>query len=702
MQRRELLRKGILLAGSLGAGQAVEPSPTAAQSLSLSFFEGELRGLPSPGWTIVLSATGTRAQGFAHNVGAAPPADGLRLRGRLQAGRLTLQVYALQDVNLTSPIGALDGVVNAQGFVKGTLRLPDGTAGVHGRPVPVDLGASRALAGRYRGSIRNQSGSTLYAGDLTVRPDLSWELRNVQAVASGFPALGGAARRLTGRWGVSADGRVLLNITQVPLPLRSPIGSSAAPGAVRTQPGPGQVGTRSDQPGRVFSDGEFPDGNWTAVKILDDSPGQGATFQAGRSPEGGNPGAFRAVRHILPGGAKNLTVAHLMTGAEVSRGPADPPLGTAQFSYDGEGMPGFNLRPLVAHFPPTDGVPTYYAVAGPHVGEGWTRFDSPVLRLNADLIRVAGPGPDHPDPSAAGTFRFGFLSQTISAAVPGTQILEGHLDNFRVEITTEVPPPQPSLTLTGPDRVRAGSGVCYTATVVLPSGAPVEGAQVLFTVTGEDEATMLTDGSGEARFCFKTTGPGEILVIASLDRNGDGIAEPDEPSVQRALTVVAPGAPRITLSGSSLAFLSDTTTNSENRTLHYVATVMDELDTPLADVPVSFQLDPFEDPVVQNTIFNGTTEFLRIVDERDAERVLQPRAWLDLDGDGFVTPGEPSDTITTQVFFGNDGCWWICTLASILFIADVFSPNSVRPRSPTLRLQHPFLENLVLWAEPVG
>src|SRR4051812_1559416 len=128
MKRREVLQRGVLLGTALAADPAVGPRPAPADNLPV-FFEGALRGRDFPNWTLFLNLTGTRVQGRADGPvileGTPEVIRGLRMQGRLQNGRLRMDLYAIEDLNLTRPIGALDGLVNQYGLLKGALQLPD-------------------------------------------------------------------------------------------------------------------------------------------------------------------------------------------------------------------------------------------------------------------------------------------------------------------------------------------------------------------------------------------------------------------------------------------------------------------------------------------------------------------------------------------------------------------------------------------------
>lgn len=698
MERRELLNRGLLLGAALVAESAFRPGSAAAQAAALSFFEGEIGGREFGDWKLFLSVAGTRAQGRADGPAIQPgtPEEirGLRLMGRLSGGRLRLDLFALDDVNLTRPIGTLEGLLNQYGILKGSLRLSGRASPFHAWTIAVDLAAGRQLAGRYRGSIQDQGGNILYAGDLTVRPDQSWELRSLQAVAPSLPMLAGSPVRVGGRWGLAADGRILLSITHVPLRFRTRQAGSAAALAVPRPTRPGEkAGIRQSQPLR-FSDTEFLNTAWSAVKVQDDTLGREATFEAGQVEDGGNPGAFRLVEHQLQDGG-DVCVAHILNEAQYVRAvPADAPIEGLVFSYDLFTESLFSFAPLVVYTAP-GAQPGYYVSPGPSSPQGWVRFRSTTLRLDRSLVKVAGPGPDHLEPSALGSFRFGFVSWSSTGGTHGFHTRTGSIDNFLVEVIWEAPEPKPTIELTGPATARVGTQVCYTATARDGRGAPMEGAQVLFLALGGAEAVVQTDAAGEARFCFTVTQIGSEVISAGLDLDRDfhlGLDESEDhfgTSVQPLPLTVS-----VTLDGPAQVF------SDERSESGYTLTVKDSEGRALGNRQVGFQTDLLEPPTLRQTDGGGRAIISFAFGRLELYRAVIVRGWLDEDGDGTYTPGEPFDTTETVMVPADRICTWICLFVGVLTQADA-GPFAAGPASTAIRLQHPYLQNLLLCAEPM-
>ena len=65
----------------------------------------------------------------------------------------------------------------------------------------------------------------------------------------------------------------------------------------------------------TFSDQDFNDSNWTATVIIDET--RSAQITAEQDSRGGNPGAFRRIKHVGETGPQDreIHVAHLRAGA---------------------------------------------------------------------------------------------------------------------------------------------------------------------------------------------------------------------------------------------------------------------------------------------------------------------------------------------------------------------------------------------------
>ena len=187
----------------------------------------------------------------------------------------------------------------------------------------------------------------------------------------------------------------------------------------------------------TFSDGNFPDANWSASKIFDSTPGSAASFSAFQSPTGGHPNAFRETQHSYagPGG---LAVGHLQTSA-IFTPSLQGAIQTIDGSYDAlvlsvgsSAAVGYGLALK------QDGA--YYVKAGAAVfpGTGWTpRIFSGLT--GADFGRVDDAA-FHPDFSqAGGGIQFGYYTAN-GTAFGAPESSDSGIDNWTVTVNAASTP----------------------------------------------------------------------------------------------------------------------------------------------------------------------------------------------------------------------------------------------------------------------
>ena len=95
---------------------------------------------------------------------------------------------------------------------------------------------------------------------------------------------------------------------------------------------------------------------------------------------------------------------------------------------------------------------------------------------------------------------------------------------------------KPVLTLT-PEDADNPIGTSHTVTATVLTGPfPVDGEDVVFTVTGANptSGSAVTDLAGVATFTYTGTNPGLDTITAFLDEDGDGIQDPDETAMDTA------------------------------------------------------------------------------------------------------------------------------------------------------------------------
>jgi hypothetical protein len=125
----------------------------------------------------------------------------------------------------------------------------------------------------------------------------------------------------------------------------------------------------------------------------------------------------------------------------------------------------------------------------------------------------------------------------------GDSILDSavFLDKLRFVFTDDNCAPgaqqvEPVLTLT-PEDADNPIGTSHTVTATVLTGPfPVDGEDVVFTVTGANptSGSAVTDLAGVATFTYTGTNPGVDTITAFLDLDGDGVQDPDETAMDTA------------------------------------------------------------------------------------------------------------------------------------------------------------------------
>jgi hypothetical protein len=209
---------------------------------------------------------------------------------------------------------------------------------------------------------------------------------------------------------------------------RSTVLLGAAAIAAAAAPAGAQIGV-------AFRDGTFADADWAATVISDTSAGHVGTFLAQQVGAGGNPGAYRYVRHNYCQGA--FIVGHLRAGAVY-----DPAVQGAATTISGS----YDLTHI--NPPPGQGVgyglllrqgDTYYAVAAGDTvtGTGWAAFVAAPTPASG-FQRVTGLGPEQPNFSATGApMQLGYYSGNTSTS--GCLQRESGIDNWAVVVGRACP-----------------------------------------------------------------------------------------------------------------------------------------------------------------------------------------------------------------------------------------------------------------------
>lgn len=184
----------------------------------------------------------------------------------------------------------------------------------------------------------------------------------------------------------------------------------------------------------LFFDGTFADADWTAAKILDNTPAAGASFTASQVGAGGNPDGYRQVTHVY--GLGSIVVGHLSDTATF-----DPSVsgGIVSLAY------GYDLERLqltgsgaVAYTPAIFQNNAWYGLAAydSTTSTSWTSFGQAGLTAASFILRV-GSGPAAPDFSDTGApMAFGYLSANTNTNAAVIAERSAGIDNWRIELTT--------------------------------------------------------------------------------------------------------------------------------------------------------------------------------------------------------------------------------------------------------------------------
>jgi hypothetical protein len=149
-------------------------------------------------------------------------------------------------------------------------------------------------------------------------------------------------------------------------------------------------------------------------------------------------------------------------------------------------------------------------------------------------------------PAATGTVR----ERGTTAPVVHKQhhITTGSPDTFLFSESfaggSPIPPGPTTVTVTPPAATNEiGDQHCVTATVRDENAMPLAGVSVVFEVSGanpQPAQTKVTDANGEAQFCYTGFTPGEDVIKAFADTNGNGSQDAGEPSGVASKTYVIP------------------------------------------------------------------------------------------------------------------------------------------------------------------
>lgn len=180
----------------------------------------------------------------------------------------------------------------------------------------------------------------------------------------------------------------------------------------------------------TFTDTEFADADWTAVKVTDTSVGMAGVLTASQAATGGNPDAFRFLRHDFTGPG-SVHYAHLKAGAQYTPS-VQGPLTAVTFECDAReiGSSAVSVQIVLRQ-----NGSYYFAVNNVTSGETWEHFENAGMTATAfDNRGGFGTGGFRPDFSSTGsTIEFGF-SWGGGSGGSGARALQGGVDNWKVTL----------------------------------------------------------------------------------------------------------------------------------------------------------------------------------------------------------------------------------------------------------------------------
>jgi len=281
-----------------------------------------------------------------------------------------------------------------------------------------------------------------------------------------------------------------------------------------------------------LTDNSFPADKWVSRKIVD--TGGDGSFTAQTATAGGNPGAYRDVTITFKSGS--VSVSHLrLNGPELSYSPQQQGAITAvSYSYDLKAIqPGSATKHQLAIYQSG----STYACQQIDVASlnSWFTFQPIVPCFPSSFAKLDGPGPDHPDFSAAAPIMyFGYITSTPAGQgncdtygycmAADLQTWETGLANLVIKISTLVVAPTGPACAIKPQNMFLAAHrpirhlsdpqhPVHVLTVTATSnGAPMKGAKVTLgasrlVFTGSpaqpptlNSLTSITDDNGRAAF----------------------------------------------------------------------------------------------------------------------------------------------------------------------------------------------------------
>lgn len=237
----------------------------------------------------------------------------------------------------------------------------------------------------------------------------------------------------------------------------------------------------------------------------------------------------------------------------------------------------------------------------------------------------------------ANYYRFNIASGAVEVGPINTGTGSGSL--FGICVFGELTAATSVLTLSpATAQNEVGQQHCVTATLKdQTTGQPKPNVTVVFAVSGANTAsgTAVTDGNGQAQFCYTGTSAGQDTISAFADLNGNGAEDTNEPSTTATKTYVATVPADLVLSPKSA-------TNTAGQQHCVTATVTTASGTPTPGKAVVFSVSGANSAggtVVTDA--NGQAQFCYMGTTAGNDTIT---AFTDTNTNGIQDGGEPGDT----------------------------------------------------------
>ena len=251
----------------------------------------------------------------------------------------------------------------------------------------------------------------------------------------------------------------------------------------------------------------------------------------------------------------------------------------------------------------------------------------------------------------------GKAQATWSSGQPGTDTVEAWADTNRDDQRNGVEPfdtatklweridQAASVSLTRDSRVVTEPGVqrCFTATLQQANGDPAANWTVQFAVAGPNfgntgTGARISNGAGEAPFCYTATAPGTDTVSAFADTDGDGTPDAGEPedSIEQVWLAGPPSDISVTPASATLPA----------NTLHTLTARVTDAGQPMPNIEVVFKVtgrNSGQGTAITNS--NGDAQFPYTGSFTGIDTV---EVFPNTDDDDVKDLSEPSDTATVE------------------------------------------------------